>query len=136
MTDLIDREEAVRALEQLRILWGITEAHWDKALDALRALPSVSPSYSQGIEDAAGHMCGKAIGLFTTYMRGAGESDQHINFAVARFHEALIAEQDAIRSLSPVSDGDGALCEDCPPVGYPTDETRCLPCPRRKESEA
>ncbi len=24
-----------------------------------------------------------------------------------------------------------SLCEDCPPVGYPTDETRCLPCPRR-----
>lgn len=23
------------------------------------------------------------------------------------------------------------LCEDCPPVGYPTDKTRCLPCPRR-----
>ena len=25
----------------------------------------------------------------------------------------------------------GTLCEDCPPVGYPTDETRCMPCPRR-----
>jgi len=24
----------------------------------------------------------------------------------------------------------GVLCEDCPPVGYPTDETRCTPCPR------
>lgn len=24
------------------------------------------------------------------------------------------------------------LCEDCPPVDYPTDETRCLPCPRRR----
>ena len=23
------------------------------------------------------------------------------------------------------------LCEDCPPVGYPTDKTRCGPCPRR-----
>ena len=28
------------------------------------------------------------------------------------------------------------LCEDCPPVGYPTDETRCLPCPRKSISEA
>lgn len=26
---------------------------------------------------------------------------------------------------------DGDLCSDCPPVGYPTDKTRCLPCPRR-----
>ncbi len=24
-----------------------------------------------------------------------------------------------------------SLCEDCPPVGYPTDKTRCTPCPRR-----
>jgi len=23
------------------------------------------------------------------------------------------------------------LCADCPPVGYPTDKTRCRPCPRR-----
>jgi hypothetical protein len=22
------------------------------------------------------------------------------------------------------------LCEDCPPVGYPTNKTRCDPCPR------
>lgn len=26
----------------------------------------------------------------------------------------------------------GSLCEDCPPVGYPTDKTRCDPCPRAK----
>jgi hypothetical protein len=25
----------------------------------------------------------------------------------------------------------GELCEDCPPVGYPTESTRCRPCPRR-----
>lgn len=24
------------------------------------------------------------------------------------------------------------LCGDCPPAGYSTDKTRCLPCPRRK----
>lgn len=23
------------------------------------------------------------------------------------------------------------LCDDCPPIGYVTDATRCLPCPRR-----
>jgi hypothetical protein len=23
------------------------------------------------------------------------------------------------------------LCSDCPPPDYPTDKTRCLPCPRR-----
>jgi hypothetical protein len=25
-----------------------------------------------------------------------------------------------------------AVCEDCPPTDYPTNETRCAPCPRRK----
>lgn len=29
-----------------------------------------------------------------------------------------------------------ALCSDCPPVGYPTDKTRCTPCPRRTELNA
>jgi len=32
-------------------------------------------------------------------------------------------------------EGDG-LCEDCPPVGYPTDRTRCAPCPRRATDAA
>ena len=26
------------------------------------------------------------------------------------------------------------LCSDCPPPSYPTNETRCAECPRRKES--
>ncbi len=27
-----------------------------------------------------------------------------------------------------------ALCSDCPPEGYPTDKTRCAPCPRASKS--
>lgn len=26
------------------------------------------------------------------------------------------------------------MCSDCPPVGYPTDKTRCTDCPRRAVS--
>ena len=26
------------------------------------------------------------------------------------------------------------MCEDCPPVGYPTEKTRCLECPRQPAS--
>lgn len=26
---------------------------------------------------------------------------------------------------------EASLCSDCPPIGYSTDRTRCLPCPRR-----
>lgn len=29
------------------------------------------------------------------------------------------------------SNGSDPLCEGCPPIGYPTDATRCSPCPRR-----
>lgn len=35
--------------------------------------------------------------------------------------------------LSPAWQPD-RICDDCPPVGYSTDRTRCLPCPRREES--
>ena len=30
-----------------------------------------------------------------------------------------------------VLNADPMLCDDCPPVGYSTDKTRCGPCPRR-----
>ncbi len=30
-----------------------------------------------------------------------------------------------------VHNGSTSLCSDCPPVGYITDKTRCLPCPFR-----
>lgn len=30
----------------------------------------------------------------------------------------------------------GDLCDDCPPTGYPTDKTRCLPCPLRKKIQS
>jgi hypothetical protein len=30
-------------------------------------------------------------------------------------------------------EGATSLCSDCPREGYPTDETRCLPCPRRQD---
>jgi hypothetical protein len=50
--------------------------------------------------------------------------------------EAANALDEAFATLSSTpTEGDGAgedeLCDDCPPVGYPTDKTRCLPCPRR-----
>lgn len=40
-------------------------------------------------------------------------------------------------ALSPAGSGgafSSSLCSDCPPQGYPTDQTRCAPCPRRVPS--
>lgn len=38
---------------------------------------------------------------------------------------------------SPMTVGpEASLCEDCPPLGYPTDITRCSPCPLRAKHAA
>lgn len=37
------------------------------------------------------------------------------------------APETSVRCGAPAA----TLCEDCPPSGYPTEETRCVPCPRR-----
>jgi hypothetical protein len=65
-------------------------------------------------------------------------------------HEVFIEPASFDANGSPVSQSDSteiagilrkqadetaALCEDCPPVGYPTDKTRCTPCPRRVVAE-
>src|SRR4051812_22836706 len=39
------------------------------------------------------------------------------------------------RGADPILEVAGEVCEDCPPVGYQTDKTRCLPCPRRNPDE-
>ena len=46
------------------------------------------------------------------------------------------AIEPATPPVTPIASGqagerEAQLCSDCPPVGYPTDETRCEPCPRR-----
>lgn len=33
--------------------------------------------------------------------------------------------------MTDTTKADAVLCDDCPPVGYPTDKTRCGPCPNR-----
>ncbi len=44
--------------------------------------------------------------------------------------EATDAILALLRTAAP-STGRDVQCSDCPPVGYPTDQTRCLLCPRR-----
>lgn len=45
--------------------------------------------------------------------------------------EALMRDIRAALSTTASKGGADELCEGCPPVGYPTEKTRCLPCPRR-----
>lgn len=63
--------------------------------------------------------------LATQYEADAVELDRHGRLYVAIEHR-LTAQ--AIRALLA---GEGEPCEGCPPVGYPTDKTRCWSCSRR-----
>ncbi|MBX3490843.1 hypothetical protein [Parvibaculum sp.] len=55
----------------------------------------------------------------------SGMNDDEIN-------EELLPQLRALVTKEAGSDSkDAPLCSDCPPVGYPTDETRCGECPRR-----
>lgn len=51
--------------------------------------------------------------------------------AVGRGMAGPLTEPEA-RPVTPTAQD---LCEDCPPIGYPTDETRCTPCPRRSQAK-
>lgn len=42
------------------------------------------------------------------------------------FRDRYVDWDSAIAAMKEV-----ALCSDCPPAEYPTDKTRCLPCPHR-----
>lgn len=44
-----------------------------------------------------------------------------------------LAKLDGATTTQTATATDG-LCEDCPPVGHPTDKTRCTPCPRRMQT--
>ena len=48
-------------------------------------------------------------------------------------HGAAMRREVSLNTKEP--DGP-SLCDDCPPVNYPTDKTRCGPCPRRKGETA
>ena len=49
--------------------------------------------------------------------------------------EQILAEKRAERAAQETSVAPTAsepFCEDCPPIGYPTDATRCTACPRAR----
>lgn len=65
-----------------------------------------------------------------------GHSLEHCLHAVGWVHRDLrIALDQAKSHPAPAQEPVAARCEDCPPVGYPTDRTRCTPCDRRAPDE-
>ena len=54
---------------------------------------------------------------------------------VERWHADYAQDMAAdIRALPLPTMMGGKLCEDCPPIGYPTDKTRCCDCPRKERT--
>lgn len=58
----------------------------------------------------------------------AGLGREEANALSGRFDQAA----DEIERLNSLLAG--MICEDCPPADYPTDVTRCTPCPRRAKT--
>lgn len=60
---------------------------------------------------------------------------QNVSFHYAEDVDAVRAAANRMEEMAGESVGGiSELCSDCPPVGYSTDETRCLPCPRRRSA--
>lgn len=51
--------------------------------------------------------------------------------AAAYYILAREMEREAAQGRGGLTEASEELCDDCPPVSYPTDKTRCTPCPRR-----
>ncbi|MGE0289544.1 MAG: hypothetical protein AB7P16_24920 [Bradyrhizobium sp.] len=69
-------------------------------------------------QDDAKCTCGKAAAL-----AAAKGPDDLVVIRIDPEKEKLVRAALAAR--------EGSLCEGCPPYGYPTDVTRCEPCPRK-----
>jgi hypothetical protein len=69
-------------------------------------------------------------------MRQALEALEHVQ--VERVFDGLDRDYKADSAISALRSAlaqeEAQLCEDCPPADYPTDKTRCTPCPRRKQA--
>lgn len=61
---------------------------------------------------------------------GCGQADLDIDLEGFGFNVSIRPRMRTPETPATTSKTE-TLCEDCPPVGYPTDKTRCTPCPRR-----
>jgi len=55
--------------------------------------------------------------------------------AADAFKAGIVEAVIAALAQSTQAGGEADLCDDCPPNDYPTDKTRCLPCPRRAPAQ-
>lgn len=102
--------------------------------DAMRDIHSIATAFLDAAPQPASNASDQDLGCLKFYIENMNEA----NWKDMRLH--------AERQLERMGRGDLAyaawqpettrnlvesICDDCPPVGYPTDKTRCTPCPRR-----
>ncbi len=63
-----------------------------------------------------------------------GDTPADLIAGIAHKQQVFIDKMNIRRLIDEASQPE--LCDDCPPVGYPTDKTRCDPCPRRSALKA
>lgn len=138
-----------RKIQVLRSNYETAQANWDLTLDrAETAEAQLSTVRRETLEEAA-KVAEKHVGSAAKKRRDKGWKLSSFDPSTIEiieheergedFASEMIASR--IRSLSsPVHEGEGGttasksriqLCDDCPPLDYPTDKTRCRPCPRR-----
>lgn len=117
--ELVKRDELVKRLEDMLTMLIIDNGfhpnsyHANTIIDAIRTLKAKPEKCATCVWGAAVcRNCGAAEIELTQYPT-CEEYRTHV-------------EECATHPTTPAS-----LCEDCPPVGYPTEKTRCDPCPRR-----
>lgn len=100
----------------------VIQADRDAAADFLTMVGAMLPGAIAQVRDGSKPWQFGLVQAFARH-RIAAEARQHGDGG--REPRSPCAEDHALAAAC------GPLCEDCPPVGYPTDKTRCLPCPRR-----
>jgi hypothetical protein len=148
MRDVTDTEDWTWE-DLLAAAEAITEAEYDE----IAAVPAVAvePQPHPPLPEAAGwanksslitarlgrERYGNAGACEMHTLREGGPTDYHSEamFTAEQMYAFVDADR-ATRAAPAQPAAAPALCSDCPPIGYPTDKTRCDECPRREPDRA
>lgn len=95
----------------------------------IRRYSSPPPAADEGVTALADRLEALAANPATWNCYAAEATDCMRQAAV------LIRHTERILSAMPSPVQPSELCDDCPPIGYPTDKMRCEPCPRRLSAQ-
>ncbi|WP_428491656.1 hypothetical protein [Rhodopila sp.] len=126
--------DAFEAWAKHRTMQRTAETHWETWQAAWNARPNTAPR--SGGDDL--YVLMRQIIKDILGFEPDDDLENHLNYGChSTLEHALkyLTQRGLLRTNPPADALPGVtvedLCDDCPPIGYPTDKTRCLPCPRR-----